>query len=75
MTGLEYGKANSILKELGVPDRDLKKIACRLDLSAYDSCYLATAEMLRAPLFTEDSRLLRAAPKIARSLSASMPWK
>jgi len=36
---------------------------------AYDACYLATAEAVRAPLLTEDSRLLHAALGITRSLA------
>jgi len=43
------------------------EIAVKLRLSAYDACYLATAELLGAPLATEDGRLLRLAPEIARA--------
>ncbi len=45
-------------------------IAVGLDVSAYDGCYLATAELLGAPLATEDARLLRLAPEIARTPAA-----
>ncbi len=47
-------------------DRTIE-IAVKLRLSAYDACYLATAESLGVPLATEDSRLLRLAPEIARA--------
>jgi predicted nucleic acid-binding protein len=43
------------------------EIAVKLRLSAYDACYLATAESLGVPLATEDGRLLRLAPEIARA--------
>jgi predicted nucleic acid-binding protein len=43
------------------------EIAVKLDVSAYDACYLATAELLGTPLATEDGRLLRLAPEIARA--------
>ena len=43
------------------------EIAVRLDVSAYDACYLATAESLGVSLATEDTRLLRLAPEIART--------
>jgi len=45
-------------------------IAVKLRLSAYDAAYLAAAEALGAPLVTENTRLLRAAPEIARSLTS-----
>jgi predicted nucleic acid-binding protein len=47
-------------------DRTIE-IAARLPVSAYDACYLATAELLGVPLATEDARLLRLAPEIARA--------
>lgn len=43
------------------------EIAVKLRLSAHDACYLATAELLGAPLATENRRLLRLAPEIARA--------
>lgn len=46
------------------------EIATGLRLSAYDTTYLATAEALRVPLVTEDARLLRAAPEVAKSLAS-----
>lgn len=49
------------------------EMAHELDLSAYDSCYVASAEGERAPLVTEDARILRAAPEIARSLRSFGP--
>ena len=49
------------------------EIASKLDISAYDATYLAGAEMLGMPLITEDRRLLRAAPGIARSLESVIP--
>lgn len=50
-----------------VDGRRTIEIAARLDVSAYDACYLATAESLGAPLATEDGRLLRLAPEVART--------
>jgi predicted nucleic acid-binding protein len=44
------------------------EIAAKLRLSAYEACYLAAAETMQVPLVTEDARLLRAAPGLARSL-------
>jgi len=49
------------------------EIASRLEISGYDACYLGAAEMLRAPLVTEDIRLLRAAPGVARPLESFRP--
>ncbi len=46
------------------------EIAVKLDVSASDACYLATAELLGAPLATEDGRLLCLAPEIARALAS-----
>jgi predicted nucleic acid-binding protein len=46
------------------------EIASKLAVSAYDATYLAAAEALDTPLVTEDRRLLRAAPKITRSLES-----
>ena len=46
------------------------EIASSLTISAYDACYLATAEAMGSPLVTEDARLLRLAPQIARSLES-----
>jgi predicted nucleic acid-binding protein len=54
------------------PAARILEIASKLGLSAYDASYLAAAEILRAPLVTEDARLLRAAPEIARSLASSL---
>jgi predicted nucleic acid-binding protein len=51
------------------PVSRILEIATKLRLSAYDACYLAAAEAVGAPLVTEDARLLRAAPKITRSLA------
>ena len=55
-----------LLEQDPAPGRILE-IAARLRLSAYDACYLAAAEMTRALLATEDVRLLRVAPEVARS--------
>jgi predicted nucleic acid-binding protein len=46
------------------------EIAVKLNLTVYDACYLASAESEGGPLVTEDARLLRAAPQIARPLSS-----
>lgn len=50
------------------PTTRILEIAAGLHISAYDASYLAAAELLGAPLATEDRRLLRAAPQIARPL-------
>ena len=52
------------------PAGRLLEIAATLGISAYDACYLATAELLGVPLVTEDARLLRVAPQITRSLDS-----
>jgi predicted nucleic acid-binding protein len=53
------------------PDADIGRvieIAGALDISAYDACYLATAEALGVRLVTADKRLLRVAPEITQAL-------
>ena len=52
------------------PAARVLEIATKLGLSAYDATYLAAAEALDMPLVTEDGRLLRAAPRITRSLES-----
>jgi predicted nucleic acid-binding protein len=49
------------------------EIASSLTISAYDACYLATTEAMGSQLVTEDVRLLRLAPEIARSLESFGP--
>jgi predicted nucleic acid-binding protein len=67
MAGLEAGaRLVAVTEQEPSPSRILE-IASKLDLSAYDATYLALAERLGVPMFTEDARLLRAAPAIARS--------
>ena len=61
--GLEAGAGLVRMLDREPPAGRIVEISTKLGLSAYDACYLATAEMLRAPLVTEDSRLLRAAPQ------------
>jgi len=73
VAGLETGAALVRMLDREPPAGRILEISTKLRLSAYDACYLATAEMLRAPLVTEDARLLRAAPEIARSLYPSPP--
>jgi len=70
VTGLETGAALVRMLDREPPAGRILEICAKLNLSAYDACYLATAEMLRAPLVTEDARLLRAAPELARSLDS-----
>jgi len=70
VTGLETGAALVRMLDREPPAGRILEICAKLNLSAYDACYLATAEMLRAPLVTEDVRLLRAAPELARSLDS-----
>jgi hypothetical protein len=70
VTGLDMG-----LGLVRAVDRDpaharVLEIASSLTISAYDACYLATAEAMGSPLVTEDVRLLRLAPEIARSLAS-----
>jgi predicted nucleic acid-binding protein len=55
------------------PAERVLEIAIRLQLSAYDACYLAAAEALGCKLATEDGHLLRAAPELARAMSAFLP--
>jgi predicted nucleic acid-binding protein len=71
--GLESGLSLVRLVD-GVPESArVLVIAEKLRLSAYDACYLAMAEAVRAPLVTEDSHLLRVAPEVARSLASLCP--
>jgi predicted nucleic acid-binding protein len=55
------------------PAERVLEIAVRLQLSAYDACYLAAAEALGCKLATEDGHLLRAAPEVARPISTFLP--
>jgi predicted nucleic acid-binding protein len=71
-SGLESGLGLVRLLDADPPAARILEIASRLGLGAYDASYLATAELLRAPLVTEDARLLRAAPEITRSLASSL---
>lgn len=66
--GLNWGLAIVRLLDKDPDVVRVLDIAAKLRLSAYDACYLATAEMVRVPLVTEDRRLLRAAPAVAMSL-------
>jgi predicted nucleic acid-binding protein len=66
---LESGLGLVHMLDKDPPVARILEIASGLSLSAYDSTYLATAEIMRAPLVTEDTRLLRAAPEITRSLA------
>jgi predicted nucleic acid-binding protein len=68
-SGLESVLGLVRLLDADPPAARILEIASTLSLSAYDASYLATAEIVRAPLVTEDARLLRAAPEITRSLS------
>jgi predicted nucleic acid-binding protein len=74
MAGLESGLSLVRLMDRGPaePARILV-IAEKLRLSAYDATYLAMAETMQVPLVTEDARLLRAAPEVARSLASYCP--
>lgn len=71
-SGLDSGLGLVRLLDADPPAARILEIASRLSLSAYDASYLAASELLRAPLVTEDARLLRAAPEMARSLESSL---
>lgn len=71
-SGLDSGLGLVRLLDADPPAARILEIASKLGLSAYDACYLAAAEFLHAPLVTEDARLLRAAPEMARSLASSL---
>lgn len=69
LAGLESAsRLVRLLASEPAPARGLE-IASKLGLSAHDACYLAAAELMGAPLVTEDARLLGAAPEIARPLA------
>jgi predicted nucleic acid-binding protein len=68
-SALESGLGLVRMLDNDPPVARILEIASKLGLSAHDSAYLATAEILRVPLVTEDARLLRAAPEITRSLA------
>jgi predicted nucleic acid-binding protein len=70
LAGLERGASLVRMLDRDPPAARILEIASKLGLTAYDACYLATAEMVRAPLVTEDIRLLRVAPQVARSLAS-----
>ena len=70
VAGLESSVALVRMLDREPPAARVLEIASKLRISAYDASYLATAEALRAPLVTEDVRLLRAAPEIARALGS-----
>jgi len=70
ITGLESAAGLVRLHEQDPPAARLLEIAAKLAVTAYDASYLATAEALDAPLVTEDGRLLRVAPQVARSLGS-----
>jgi predicted nucleic acid-binding protein len=72
ITALNAGVRIVRVPEQEPPPGRILEVASRLDLSAYDASYLAIAERLRAPLITEDERLLRAAPGIAQSLAEAV---
>jgi predicted nucleic acid-binding protein len=70
IAGLERAAGLVRLHEQDPPAARLLQVAAKLAVTAYDASYLATAEALGAPLVTEDSRLLRVAPQLARSLGS-----
>lgn len=70
LTGLTSGCNLVSMFDREPPAGRILQIASTLSLSAYDASYLTVAEILRAPLVTEDARLLRVAPEIARSLES-----
>ena len=70
ITGLESVPGLVSLRDQDPPAARVLELAGKLAVSAYDATYLATAEALGVPLVTEDRRLLRAAPGIARSLES-----
>jgi predicted nucleic acid-binding protein len=69
MAGLETGVRVVRILQRDPPASRILEIASKSGLSAYDATYLAAAEQLRAPLVTEDVRLLRAAPQMTRRLA------
>lgn len=70
IAGLEAGLGLVRMLDREPPAARILEIASKSGLSAYDASYLATAEILRAPLITEDARILRAAPAIAFSVES-----
>lgn len=70
VAGLESAAGLVHLRDQDPPAGRVLEIASRLEVSAYDATYVATAEALGIPLVTEDRRLMRAAPGITRSLES-----
>jgi predicted nucleic acid-binding protein len=71
--GLESGLALVRLLDRDPEPARVLEIALKLGVSAYDAFYLAAAEMMQVPLVTEDGRLLRVAPALARPLDFFHP--
>jgi predicted nucleic acid-binding protein len=70
LDGLESGLGLVHLFDQEPPGLRVLAIASRLNLSGYDASYVAAAEAWGVPLVTEDARILRAAPQIARSIGS-----
>jgi predicted nucleic acid-binding protein len=70
IAGLESAAGLVLLRDQDPPAARILEIVSKLGTSAYDATYLAAAEVVGAPLVTEDRRLLRAAPGITRSLDS-----
>jgi predicted nucleic acid-binding protein len=53
-----------------VPSTDVLRLATTSGCSAYDCEFVALAEAARLPLITSDRQILRAFPRLARTLSS-----
>jgi predicted nucleic acid-binding protein len=72
LAALETGIGLVRMLDREPPPARVLGIAEKLGLSAYDASYLATAELLRVPLVTEDGRVLRTAAPLTLSLAQAL---
>jgi predicted nucleic acid-binding protein len=68
--GLDAGVRLVRMPQQEPPTGRILEIASQFGLGACGATYLAVAERLRAPLITEDGRILAAAPGVARRLAS-----
>lgn len=60
-------------KEVAIDMADALRVAAETGVSAYDAQYIALAHHLGIFCVTEDQRLIRAFPRIARTIDDSLP--
>ena len=65
-------QAEKLLKdnEFSIPSAHIMQLVSSSNCSAYDCEFIALAQHLNAPLITEDKKILREFPNIAKSLDS-----